>query len=60
VTHGERDELMRAVALHLQGYRELALADAAWEGSSNAVLHHVHSVDEMFPYISQPFAAAPR
>ncbi len=56
----ERDELMRAVALHMEGYRQLAIADAIWEGSSDAVLHRVRSPDEMAPYLARALAALPK
>jgi hypothetical protein len=60
MTPEERDELMRAVALHLEGYRQLAAADAVWEGGSDAVLHNVRSPDEMAPYIGRATAALPK
>ena len=60
VTPENRDELMRAVALHAEGYRQLSTADAVWEGSSDAVLHGVRSLDEMAPYISRALDARPK
>jgi hypothetical protein len=60
MTPEERDELMRAVALHLEGYRQLSIADAAWEGGSDAVLRGARSPDEMVPYIDRAMAALPK
>jgi hypothetical protein len=60
VTPENRDELMRAVALHAEGYRQLSTADAVWEGSSDAVLHGVRSLDEMAAYTSRALAARPK
>ena len=60
ITPEERDEVMRAVALHMEGTRQLSTADAIWEGSSDAVLHQVRSPDEMGPYIARAVAALPK
>ena len=60
MTPEERDELMRVVAFHMEATRQLSTADAIWEGSSDAVLHHVRSPDEMGPYIARAVAALPK
>jgi hypothetical protein len=54
------DELMRAVASHLEGYRQLAIADATWQGCSEAVLHGARSIEEFSPYIGRAQAARPK
>jgi hypothetical protein len=59
MTPQDRDELMRAVATHLEGYRELSVADATWQGCSEAVLHGVNSIDGFYPYIARAQAARP-
>ena len=60
MTPQDRDELMRALATHLEGYRELAVADAAWQGCSEAVLNGVNSIDGFYPYITRAQAAIPK
>ncbi|HZQ42335.1 MAG TPA: hypothetical protein VFA99_03745 [Acidobacteriaceae bacterium] len=60
VTPQDRDELMRAIATHLGGYRQLAIADAAWQGASEAVLHGARSIDDFSPYIARAQAARPK
>jgi hypothetical protein len=60
MTPQDRDELMRAVATHLEGYRELSVADATWQGCSEAVLHGVNSIDGFYPYIGRAQAARPK
>ncbi|HEV2576893.1 MAG TPA: hypothetical protein VGU25_06760 [Acidobacteriaceae bacterium] len=60
MTAQDRDELMRAVATHLEGYRELAVADATWQGCSEAVLHGVNSIDGFYPYIARAQASQPK
>jgi hypothetical protein len=60
MTPAERDELMRVVALHLEGVRQLSIADAIWEGSSDAALHGARPPDEMAPYIARATAALPK
>jgi len=60
MTAQDRDELMRALATHLEGYRALAVADAAWQGCSEAVLQGVNSIEGFYPYIARPQAAIPK
>jgi hypothetical protein len=60
LTPEERDELMRAIALRLEATGLVSLQDARWEGSSEAVLHHVRSLDEMTPYLERAVAALPQ
>ena len=60
MTPQDRDELMRAVATHLEGYRQLSSADATWQGVSEAVLHGARSIDEFSPYIKQAHIAQPK
>jgi len=60
MTPEERDELMRVVALHMEGVRQLSIADAIWEGSSDAALHGARPPDEMAPYITRAVAALPK
>jgi hypothetical protein len=60
MTPQDRDELMRAVANHMEGIRQLSTADAAWAGSSDAVLHGISSLDEMPPYVARAHAAQPK
>ncbi|MGA8940556.1 MAG: hypothetical protein WB439_15450 [Acidobacteriaceae bacterium] len=60
VTPQDRDELMRTVAIHLEGYRQLSIADATWQGASEAMLHGVRSIDEFSPFVSRAQAARPK
>ena len=60
MTPQDRDELMRAIATHREGIRHLSTADAAWAGSSDAVLHGIRSLDEMPPYVARAIAAQPK
>lgn len=60
MTPQDRDELMRAVATHLEGYRQLSIADATWQGCSEAVLHGVNSIDGFYPYIARAQATRPQ
>ncbi len=60
ITPQDRDELMRVVATHLEGYRQLSNADATWQGASEAVLHGVTSIDGFSPYIERTQSARPR
>lgn len=60
ITPAERDELMRAVALHLEGFRRVAYSDAYWQGASIAVLHGARSPDEMAAYTARAVAALPK
>jgi hypothetical protein len=60
MTPQDRDELMRAVATHAEGIRQLSSADAAWAGSSDAVLHGIRSLDEMPAFVARAHAAQPK
>jgi hypothetical protein len=60
ITPQDRDELMRAVATHAEGIRQLSSADAAWAGSSDAVLHGIRSLDEMPAFVARAHAAQPK
>ena len=60
VTPEERDELMRALALHYETMRRFMGAVASWQGASDAAVHGASSVDQMQPYINRALAAMPK
>jgi hypothetical protein len=60
VTPEERDELMRALALHYETMRRFMGAVASWQGASDAAVHGASSVDQMLPYLDRARAAMPK
>ena len=60
MTPEERDELMRALALHYERMRQFMGADAGWQGASDAAVHGASSADQMEPYIDRALAAMPK
>jgi hypothetical protein len=60
VTPEERDELMRALALHYERMRHFMGVIASWQGASDAAVHGASSVDQMQPYIARAQAAMPK
>ncbi len=60
ITPQDRDELMRAIATHLERYRQLSNEDATWQGASEAVLHGATSIDGFSPYIERTQSTRPK
>ena len=60
MTPEERDELMRALALHYERMRQFMGADAGWQGASDAAVHGASTLDQMQPYIVRAQAAIPK
>jgi len=60
VTPEQRDELMRALALYYEKTRSFMVADANWQGASDAAAHGASTVEQMQPYIVRARAALPK
>ncbi len=60
VTPEERDELMRALALHYEKMRQFMSVVAAWQGASDAAAHGAWSIDQMQSYIARARASMPK
>ncbi|HEV2620219.1 MAG TPA: hypothetical protein VGU23_09820 [Acidobacteriaceae bacterium] len=60
VTPEERDELMRALALQYEKWRQFMSGAACWQAASDAAIHGELSVEQMQPYIERARAALPK
>jgi hypothetical protein len=60
VTPEERDELMRALALQYEKWRQFMSGAACWQAASDAAIHGDLSVEQMQPYIERARAAMPK
>ncbi|HEY4009713.1 MAG TPA: hypothetical protein VGM11_06145 [Acidobacteriaceae bacterium] len=56
----DRDELVRALAIEYANEQHSLRWAAIWAGAADAVVHNVHSVDAMGPFIEEQLRLVPR